>query len=212
MQDNIVHYLITLMLDVFYPPRDDEIIVRKCTVNKLADISFPKKYQVCNTEVTALLPFQNKTVRALIHEAKYHSNKRAFLLLGSVLKDYLMERSEEEGFGKMALVPIPISSARLKARGYNQTEKIAREAVQENIQLETKILKRVIDTVSQTTLPRRKRLSNMRGAFGAAHPIDRDCTYIIFDDVVTTGATMQSAIDALASGGATRIMPIALSH
>jgi predicted amidophosphoribosyltransferase len=52
----------------------------------------------------------------------------------------------------------------------------------------------------------------MRGAFGAAHPADPTSTYLIIDDVLTTGATLQAAIDALKSAGATNIIPLALAH
>jgi predicted amidophosphoribosyltransferase len=52
----------------------------------------------------------------------------------------------------------------------------------------------------------------MRGAFGAAHPLDPALTYIVVDDVITTGATLQAAIDALTTAGATNVIPIALAH
>ena len=52
----------------------------------------------------------------------------------------------------------------------------------------------------------------MRGAFGVAHPADPAYTYIVIDDVLTTGATLQAAIDALQNAGADHIIPLALAH
>ncbi len=52
----------------------------------------------------------------------------------------------------------------------------------------------------------------MRGAFGAARPLNSAFTYIILDDVLTTGATMRAAIDTLVIAGANKIIPLALAH
>jgi predicted amidophosphoribosyltransferase len=52
----------------------------------------------------------------------------------------------------------------------------------------------------------------MRGAFGATHSADPALTYILIDDVITTGATLQAAVDALTSAGASHIIPLALAH
>ncbi|HEX8946890.1 MAG TPA: phosphoribosyltransferase family protein [Candidatus Paceibacterota bacterium] len=205
--------LATIVLDLLFPPRPDERQVRAFTEDTLLARSSPRLIRVCRPEATALLSFADPQVRALMHEAKYHRSERAFSLLSSALQDYLTEWQAEEGFGRAVLTPIPLSNARRAERGYNQAEEIARRALRESdLSLATDILVRTRDTVSQTTLSRQERIRNMRGAFGAAHPLDPTLTYLLLDDVVTTGATMQAAIDALTAAGATRIIPLALAH
>jgi len=52
----------------------------------------------------------------------------------------------------------------------------------------------------------------MRGAFRATRHASPTSTYILVDDVLTTGATLQAAIDALKESGAENIIPLALAH
>ena len=113
----------------------------------------------------------------------------------------------------MRLVPVPLGSARRKERGFNQAEEVVRRAGEAcGIQIDTESLVRTRETASQVSLPKAEREKNMRGAFSAAHPLDPLHTYILVDDVATTGATLQAAIDALTASGAKHIVPIALAH
>ena len=110
-------------------------------------------------------------------------------------------------------MPIPLGKERLKERGFNQAEEVAKRAVQElGIKIETELLVRTRETISQISLAREKREENMRGAFIATRRADPTYTYVIIDDVLTTGATLQSAIDALKDAGAEHIVPLALAH
>jgi predicted amidophosphoribosyltransferase len=52
----------------------------------------------------------------------------------------------------------------------------------------------------------------MHDAFSAIHDLDTSATYILIDDVVTTGATLEAAIDALQNAGARHTLPVALAH
>jgi len=109
------------------------------------------------------------------------------------------------------LVPVPCSQEKLKLRGYNQAALIARHAGH--------VLKRPVDTglllktgeaATQAELGRTERLKNLRGAFLASRPISADLTIGLVDDVITTGATLESCEDALRKAGAKTIVILAV--
>lgn len=208
------------LLDILFPPREDERLVRTLMPEELAELVAPTLVTDTTPATVGLLPFRDARVRALIHEAKYRGSERAFALLSGVLADYLVESGAEEGFADVVVVPVPLSAARRARRKFNQTEEVGRRAcASSGVPLLADALTRVRDTKSQVTLPREARLANMRGAFtassmlnGAASAPGATHTYIVLDDVVTTGATMQAAIDALSEAGATRILPLALAR
>lgn len=199
------------ILDMLFPPREDELLLRPITTDVFTSFLAPTHVPATRPGTTALLPFHTPEVRAAIHEAKYHGNRQALRLLGSALATYIS--TLEKGPASCRLVPIPLSAARHRERGFNQVERVMREAITcTPFPVDTHVLTRTRDTVSQVSLPRRSREENMRGAFSATRPIDSAVTYILIDDVLTTGATLQAAIDALNAAGAKNITSIALAH
>ncbi len=205
---------LTRLIDVVFPPRSDEEIVRDVSADILSALLSPTLIETTRPATTALLPFRDKRVRALVHEAKYHENPRAQELLGSVLAEYVADIGSET-FGNVVLVPLPLSAARVRERGFNQCERVAHASQKTGLALipvSTDILIRTKNTEHQVGLSREARIQNVRGAFHANAPIDSASSYIILDDVITTGATMQAAIDALAAAGARHTIPLALSR
>lgn len=197
------------ILDFLFPPREDEAALRGIATDDFLSLLAPKLVEYTRPGTVALLSFGDPVVRSALHEAKYHGSVRAFTLLGAVLAEYLQDADELPK--KSIIVPIPLGSARQKVRGHNQVEEILRH-IGLQIVVDTGLLIRVRETASQVSLPRDARRENMCGAFGATHPLDPAYTYIVVDDVTTTGATLQAAIDALTASGATHIIPLALAH
>jgi ComF family protein len=147
-----------------------------------------------------------------VHEAKYHGNEHAFTLLASALVEYLSD-GDIGRFDQMRIIPIPLGKARRAERGFNQTEEIARRAGRTiPLTIDAALLERTRETPSQVSLERHLREENMRGAFKATREADPAAFYLIIDDVLTTGATLQAAIDALTQAGATHCVPLALAH
>ncbi len=201
------------IFDVLFPPRRDDIALRSISDDAFLQHLSPRLVPATRPGTVALLPFSLPPVRSAIHEAKYHGTGRATALLAQALADYL--RDADDQARTIMLVPIPLGKARRAERGFNQAEEIARRALHNlggEFFLETGLLMRTRETASQVSLPRREREENMRGAFRAAHVCNPAHTYIVLDDVLTTGATLQAAIDALQAAGALHIVPLALAH
>jgi len=202
-------------LDFLFPPRTDEAVLRGISDDEFLTLLAPRLAEETLPETVALFPFHAASVRAAIHEAKYHGSERAFELLAAALVEYL--RDTDEGFRKPFIVPVPLGKERRKERGFNQVHEVILRALRSlgeegSARIDADILTRVRETVSQISLPRSARIENMRGAFRATRPADPAYTYIVIDDVVTTGATLQAAIDALREAGAAHIVPLALAH
>ena len=206
-------------LDFLFPPRVDETALRDVSPDDFIALIAPRLVPETRPGTVMLLPFSDTRVRNAIHEAKYHGSERAFTFLALVLAEYLRD-FDDENYGlrkSITIVPVPLGKKRLKERGFNQVYEVAKRAVQElEITIENDLLIRTRETNSQVSLPRHEREENMRGSFrvaqDAVHSIDPSHTYIVIDDVITTGATLQAAIDALKESGAEHIIPLALAH
>lgn len=200
--------MLARFLDLLFPLRNTARIVATCTDEAVGRLLSPLHI---SEDSSALLPYRHPLVRALILEAKFKRNRRAQKLLGAVLTEYLASYTGDHNTferQRYVAVAIPLSAKRLQERGYNQVEEIARAG---GVRTEA-VLKRTRDTVAQTTLRKRERLTNMEGAFAVTGEIDPSRTYIVIDDVSTTGATLHAAIETLRRAGAQRVHGIALTH
>ena len=102
------------------------------------------------------------------------------------------------------LVPMPLSPARQRRRGFNHAHEIARRLSEQLGVPLVHALRRTRDTPPQAGLPLRERMRNVRGAFEATQPLDGSCIALV-DDVMTTGATLAAATTAARAAGAARI-------
>ena len=107
------------------------------------------------------------------------------------------------------VVPVPLSSARLAERGYNQAWELARRlAAATGLRAMPQGLERVLDTRHQADLGRAQRLLNLRAAFmvpRAARRALEGRPVLLVDDVVTTGATAREAAATLLQAGASQV-------
>jgi ComF family protein len=109
------------------------------------------------------------------------------------------------------LVPVPLSSKRLRTRGYNQAAVLASAlAVATGLAVDTGALQRARDTPTQTALTPEARAANVTGAFMAPAPVQG--TFVLVDDVCTTGATLVAAATALQDAGAARVEAVTFAR
>lgn len=199
-------------LDFLFPPRESERRVRETSLDDLCLRLAPVTVAL-REPVVALLPYRDPVVRSLILEAKFRGSERAASLLGETLAEFLLgyieERFPEES---VVIVPVPLSKERERSRGYNQVARVCAAALPRlGTAMDATTLARVRHTRAQTELGGAERRTNLDGAFSAS-AFDPGRTYIVVDDVATTGATLLAAIEALRDAGATNVVGLALAH
>jgi ComF family protein len=126
------------------------------------------------------------------------------LAVGRVLGELMAERLAGRPLPALIL-PVPLHPSRERERGFNQAMELARPLAAElGIGLDAGLCRRVRATPPQSTLDRRNRARNLRGAFVLRRTLNADEVAIV-DDVVTTGATAAELTATLRRGGARRI-------
>ena len=96
------------------------------------------------------------------------------------------------------LVPVPMHPKKLKKRGYNQSEEIAKGlSLSLGIPLDMNILKRDIEAESQTKKNRFSRWENTKDLYALNELNDNYTHIVIVDDVITTGSTIESCVRAV---------------
>jgi len=154
--------------------------------------------------------------REAVHALKYGGLPRIAPELAAA-----MAGLELPGIDSAWLVPVPLGRARLRSRGYNQSERLARALGRRWQRPVVDLLVRTRDTAAQTALTPEARLANVAGAFatrnaeggtrnrrtgvGSAFRVPTSAferPLILVDDVFTTGATLAEAARALERAGA----------
>jgi len=160
--------------------------------------------------------------REAVHALKYRGLPRIAADVAAA-----MVGLDVPGLDTGLLVPVPLGRARLRARGYNQSERLARALGRRWRRPVVDLLVRTRDTAAQTTLTPEARLANVAGAFetrngergtrnrspGAcsAFPVPRSAferPLVLVDDVFTTAATLAEAARALERAGAGTVLAV----
>lgn len=139
------------------------------------------------------------TVQRIQYALKYGGQPSLGEPLGALMAEAWRNRGIE------LVIPVPLSRPRFLERGYNQSHALARGAGQAmGVPVVSDVLVRSRPTRTQTRLSASQRWTNVSGAFTVAGLTDLSGTQILLiDDVLTTGATLTAAAQALAKAGAT---------
>jgi ComF family protein len=156
----------------------------------------------------------NGFARKLIHEFKYHDGRYLEADLAAVIGRSTLVAPWIEG---AVLVPIPLHPNRLRKRGYNQSELLARIFAKEWGSAGTQVmslLRRTHNTMSQTRMDRIERLRNTRGAFEMlpCSEFPKDQLLVLVDDVFTSGATTNACARVLRKRGFRKIRVLTFGH
>ena len=147
-------------------------------------------------------------LRDLLHLLKYDHMEP----IANVLGEKLASVCGEEFARCQVIVAVPLESVRQRERGYNQAERIA-SSVARRLELPvTLALKRVRATTPQAGLSRQERRENVRDAFTAERKMVADRVVLLIDDVMTTGATLDSCAQALRAAGAREVLALTVAR
>lgn len=139
----------------------------------------------------------------LVHALKFRGELSLAAFLARILRDKL--GAEPPDF----VVPVPLSAARLRERGYNHAAEIARRLAAGRVELE--LCERTRDGPPQMELPFDQRQRNVRHAFAVRRSLD-GATVAVVDDVMTTGATLEACAEALVAAGAAAVWGLVVAR
>jgi len=140
---------------------------------------------------------------ALVHELKYRGWHALAPFMARRMADVPLP-GDVAGEARL-VVPVPTTAIRLRERGYNQADLLARAFARASGRAAIAPLRRGVGASSQTGLLPAARLANVAGAFALAEESAADIAgehVLLVDDVLTTGATVIACSEALVAGGA----------
>lgn len=151
------------------------------------------------------------SVRYAIHDLKFHDRKE----IGTMLGTLLAAESKVHALVQTAdyVAAVPISRKRRAARGYNQSELIARALAQQCGGTYAEVLEKHVHNLEQSALTRQERLENVIGVYRITNRVNL-CgkSILLVDDIVTTGATLCACAEVLYQAGVAQVTAIAFAH
>lgn len=110
------------------------------------------------------------------------------------------------------IVPVPLHPVRLRRRGFNQAELLAKPLARDLDRPIVAALRRIRSGPAQAHLKAAERRKNARDAFapGTVPVVGRSA--LLVDDVTTTGSTLLAAATALRSAGVREVVAVTLAH
>jgi competence protein ComFC len=141
--------------------------------------------------------------KQVVHALKYRGYKR---VVGRLAAPLMLQVVGEGHFE--AVVPVPLHSSRLRKRGFNQAELLARGVAEKMKATVSDTLEVVRSTRDQVELSAAQRRANVAGAYSATEPLRGKI--LLVDDVFTTGATMSACAISLVRAGAKEVHALSL--
>ncbi len=143
----------------------------------------------------------------MVQRLKYASDLSLTELFSNALIARLVAQQKNTTWVTPDLIVIaPLSLARIRERGFNQSAEIAKRVARATqLPLELQVLDKILDGLPQAQMPWKERQKNVRGAYAVNKKhTDRlkDKRIAIIDDVMTTGATLNEIANVLRKSGA----------
>ena len=132
-----------------------------------------------------------------MHNLKYKGHQDVGLFLGKWLGEELKTIETYQNID--VVVPVPLHKSKLRKRGYNQVDKFGKEIAKAlNVEYNTTVLQKTMSTKTQVFKDRLLRTSGNAATFSISENLTLKGKHILLvDDIITTGATIESCANAL---------------
>lgn len=160
--------------------------------------------------ISCAVPFSYEgLVRQGILRFKFHGRKEAAGFFGAeIAREFPRAASHFDW-----ITAVPLSVQRLKKRGYNQSELVARAAARILGLPYLECLEKTRDNREQHRLTEKERKRNVRSVYRAGNPEEISGKRILLiDDIITTGATLSACASALFQAGAAEVSAAAIAR
>ena len=184
---------------------------QKFKTENLDDLYFALSYKDHSSQ------YEHRLTERLIKKFKYNpfikslSQPLSFLIIAHFK---LCEQSIPfiENKNNFIIIPIPLNQKRLKWRGFNQSEEIAKNL---STYLKIPFIKNVLiknkKTSFQSKLNKKERENNLLNAFSCNKEI-KNKKILLIDDIYTTGSTMEECAKTLKAFGAEKVIGITIAR
>ncbi len=143
--------------------------------------------------------YDNFIIKKLIHQLKYSYVKEIADPLSKIIIVHLANINKLENFSDFILLAVPLHKRKLKRRGFNQSEEIAKR-LSEIIKIPylKNVLIKIKETPAQANLKKEEREKNLESAFSCQNKeLISGKKILLVDDVFTTGSTMEECAKTL---------------
>lgn len=162
--------------------------------------------------LAAATSYESEAIRSLIWRLKFERQTAAVKPLSNIILEFLayLNLSAED----FIIIPIPLHKKRLRYRGFNQSELIAKELIKSwPAVLSLNALIKTKDTNAQSHAKSwAERSENIAGCFSTLDSgAIKGKNVILFDDVWTSGSTMNEAARVLKDAGVETIIALTIT-
>jgi len=221
-EKSIMFDIIDKLLNLLFPPtcigcgKRNVYLCFKCVENiKVSEAKLEKN-------IYPIFSYKDKVIKKALWNLKYKGHMSIAKPLALLIHDRILEELSDleimDDFKNPILVPIPLSKRRLRERGFNQSEEIAKEIYKiddgNTFEFAPNALLKIKETESQVKIKDRvERLKNLNGCFAVKNSEKvRGRNIILIDDITTTGTTINEAKETLLRADVKKVIAFTVAH
>ena len=186
---------------------NEDCLCKKCEIqlNKNKKIKTEKYIDEPFESHTYLFLYQG-IIRDKIIEYKFQNKAYLARMFAKLIwnEESIVKKMENYDY----IIPVPIHKKRKQQRGYNQSELMLKYIICEKNRINTKLLKKEINNLPQSSLNKENRKQNVLGVYAFQYKMEeiiKGKTILVFDDIFTTGNTVKECSKILKNAGANKI-------